>query len=112
LTGFLGGVKWTNLKSPDNEIFSFNPVTNEVVWNAGSILPNTGFSSPKKEIYFQLEFLPSVSQIGQTPNLLGEASLSGIDKVTGLKIESKAPAVTTNFSDDPTFKLGDDRVVQ
>jgi hypothetical protein len=105
-------VKWTNLKSPANEIFSFNPVTNEVIWDVGSLLPNTGFSSPKKEIYFQLEFLPSISQVGQTPNILGEASLSGIDKVTGLKIESKVPAVTTDFSGDPSFKMGDDKVVQ
>ena len=105
-------MKWTNLKSPANEIFSFNQVTNEVVWNVGSVLPNTGFGSPKKEIYFQLEFLPSVSQIGQAPVLLGATSLSGLDKITGLKIESKVPAVTTNFSLDPTFKVGDDRVVQ
>jgi hypothetical protein len=105
-------IKWTNLKSPNSEAFSFNSTTNEVVWNAGSVLSNTGFGSPKKQIYFQLEFLPSVSQVGQTPNILGEATLSGIDKVTGLKVESKAPAVTTNFSGDPDFKIGDDRVVQ
>lgn len=105
-------VKWTNLKSPAGEIFSFNQVTNEVVWNVGSVLPNTGFGSPAKEIYFQLEFLPSSSQMGQAPYLLGEASLSGLDKVTGLNIVSKAPAVTTNFSSDPSFKIGDDKVVQ
>ena len=105
-------VKWTNLKNPNNEIFSFNPVTNELVWNVGSLLPNTGFNSPLKEIYFQLEFSPSTSQIGQNPSILGEAFLTGIDKVTNLKIESKAPAVTTNFFSDPGFKQGDDKVVQ
>jgi len=105
-------VKWTSQKSPQSEIFSFNQVTNEVVWNVGSLLPNTGFDSSKKEIYFQLEFLPSSSQIGQAPIILGEASLSGVDKITGLKIGAKAGAVTTNFSGDPSFKTGDDRVVQ
>lgn len=105
-------VKWTNLKSPSSEIFTFNTVTNEVIWNVGSLLPNTGFGSSKKEIYFQLEFLPSVSQVGTTPVLLGEASLSGIDKITGLKIESKAPPISTNFFEDPSFKVGDDKVVQ
>lgn len=105
-------VKWTNLKTPQSEIFSFNQVTNEVVWNAGSLLPNTGFGFPKKEIYFQLEFLPSLSQIGRTPIILGEAVLSGTDKVTGLKIESKAGEATINFFEDPSFKTGDDKVVQ
>ncbi len=105
-------IKWTNLKNPSSELFSFDPVTNEVVWNVGSLLPNTGFGSPKKEIYFQLQFLPSLSQIGQSPTILGEASLSGIDKMTGLKIETTAPAVATNFSGDPSFKIEDDKVVQ
>lgn len=105
-------VKWTNLKSPQNEIFSFNQVTNEVIWNVGSVLPNTGFSSSKKQIYFQLEFLPSLSQVGQNPTLLGEAKLSGTDKVTGLKIETKSGGVTTSFSGDSEFKSGDDKVVE
>jgi len=105
-------VKWTNLKSPQNEIFSFNQVTNEVVWNVGSVLPNTGFGSSPKQIYFQFEFLPSLSQVGQNPVLLGEATLSGTDKVTGLKIETKARAVTTSFSGDSEFKTGDDKVVE
>ena len=104
-------VKWTNLKSPQSEIFSFNQITNEVVWNVGSLLPNTGFNSSKKEVYFQLEFLPSSSKIGQAPIILGETSLSGVDKITGLKIGAKAGAVTTNFSSDTSFKMGDDRVV-
>ncbi|MFA6269611.1 MAG: hypothetical protein WC657_00135 [Candidatus Paceibacterota bacterium] len=105
-------VKWTNLSSPSSEIISFNKVTNEVVWNIGSILPNTGFGSPKKEVYFQLEFLPSISQVGQTPNLLGGATFSGIDKITGLKIESKTNPGTISFFGDPTFKVGDDKVVE
>jgi hypothetical protein len=105
-------VKWTNLKSPQNENFSFNQVTNEVVWNAGSILPNIGFGSSPKQVYFQLEFLPSVSQIGQSPTLLSESFISGIDKITGSKIEFKVPALTTNFYGDPTFKVGDDKVTQ
>jgi hypothetical protein len=105
-------VKWTGLKSPDNESFSFNQVTNEVVWNAGSVLPNTGFGSAKKEVAFQIEFLPSVSQISQTPYLVGEASLTATDKVTGQKIQSKAGAINTNFSSDSTYKESDDRVVQ
>jgi len=104
-------VKWTNIKSPSSEIFSFNPASNEVVWNVGSVLPNTGFGSPKKEINFQLEFLPSTSQVGQSPIILGETSIFGIDKITGLKTESIVPAVTTNFSGDPSFKAGDDKVV-
>ncbi|MEK7635127.1 MAG: hypothetical protein AAB446_01715 [Patescibacteria group bacterium] len=105
-------VKWTNLKSPAGEIISFNQVTKEMVWNVGSVLPNTGFGSNPKQVYFQLEFLPSISQIGRAQNLIGDTYISGVDKITGVKIESKISGVTTNFSGDPDFKVGDDRVVQ
>lgn len=105
-------VKWTNIKSPSSEVLSFNQDTNEIIWKVGSVLSNTGFSYPKKEVNFQLEFMPSVSQVGQAPNLMGETSISGIDKTTGLKIESKVSAVTTNFYGDPSYRIGDDRVTQ
>lgn len=111
-------VKYTGLKSPESESVSFNQITNEVVWNAGSVLPNTGlsaqagFGSPKKEVYFQIEFLPSVSQLGQAPQLLGEASVSAIDKVTGKKFEYKVPALNSNFSGDPSYRSGYDKVTQ
>jgi hypothetical protein len=105
-------VKWANLKDPQSENFSQNQITNEVVWNAGSVLPSTGSGSSPKQIYFQLEFLPSLSQVGGSPIILGEATISGIDKITGQKIEFKVPALNTNFSGDPSFKQGDDRVVK
>jgi hypothetical protein len=103
-------VKWTNLKDPQSENISLNQITNEIIWNAGLVLPNTGANT--KQVYFQLEFLPSVSQVGQSPVILGEATISGIDKVTGAKIEFKVPALTTIFSSDPSFNQGDDRVVK
>ncbi len=105
-------VKWTNLKSPDGEIIALNPSTDEVVWSVGSVLPNTGFGTSQKQVYFQLELLPSSSQLGQAPVILGETSVSGIDKVTGLKIDIKRPSVSTNFSGDPSYRAGDEKVVQ
>lgn len=105
-------IRWTGQHLPGAENVSFNSVTNQVVWSAGSVLPNTGFGSLKKEAYFQLEFLPSSSQIGESPMLIGQASLNGIDKVTGSKIEFSVSPLNTNFSLDPTFRTGDDVVVQ
>ncbi len=104
-------VRWTNLSSPQNENFTFNSITNELIWNAGTILPNTGFGPNSKQVYFQIEFIPSTSQIGTTPVLVGEATLIGTDKVTGAQLGVSAPSATTNFFGDPTFKMIDDKVV-
>jgi hypothetical protein len=103
-------VRWTGLFSPTSEAISYNQTTNQVVWNVGTVLPSTGISASPKQVYFQLELLPSVSQIGNAPGLMGDVMLTGIDKVTGVKMESRQPGATTNFSGDPTYKMGFDRV--
>lgn len=104
-------VKWTGLKNPSNEILSYDDSSKEIIWNIGSILPNSNGTSVKT-LYFQLELIPSTSQIGQAPIILGESIISGTDKITGTKIESKTSSVSTNFFSDPEFSDGDDRVTQ
>lgn len=105
-------VKWTNVSNPSNEIINYNKDTNEVVWNVDSILANTGFGSTKKEVYFQIEILPSINQIGQEPVILGKTYLTGIDKITGNKVSDEDLEVTTNFYGDPSFKSDYARVVK
>ncbi len=104
-------VKWKGLYSPSGEKISFNSVTNQVVWEVGSVLPDTG-SSSKREVYFQIELTPSINQIGNSPMLIGDAMLTGIDKVTGLKLNTSARSLDTNFGGDSTFRIGDEKVSQ
>lgn len=105
-------VRWTGLKSPDSDNFTFNPTTNELIWGVGTILPNTGFTAPAREVYFQVELIPSTSQIGQSPVLVGEATLIGTDRSTNAQIGASGASATTNFSGDPIFRMGDEKVVQ
>lgn len=105
-------VKWTGLYSPSGEKFSFNPTTKEIVWSVGTLLPNTGFSSPSRDVYFQVELTPSTSQIGSNPVLVGEATLVGTDRVTNAQVGVSGLPVTTDFSGDATFKTGNDKVSQ
>ncbi len=104
-------VRFTGLKNPDDGSFTYNPLSNELVWNAGTVLPNAGFGASPKEAYFQVELLPSTSQIGSSPVLVGEATLQSRDRVTGVTLVDTAPAVTTNFNTDSTFRMGDDKVI-
>ncbi len=105
-------VRFTGIKYPASEQVSYNENTKEVVWDAGVILPFTGINTPAKEVYFQLEFLPSTSQINQSPMILGNPNLTGIDKLSGQKINSSASLHSINFSTDPNFRSGDDKVSQ
>jgi hypothetical protein len=105
-------VKWTNVKSPASEDITFNPTTNEVLWRVSQIAAGAGYKSAAKEVQFQISFLPSVSQINSTPELMGPVAIKGTDRVTNTPINSTAPALTTSFSSDSSFRSGDDKVVQ
>ncbi len=104
-------VKWTGVKSPTTEDIIFNPDANEVVWRVNQIVAGTGYKGAAKEVMFQISFLPSTSQVGTAPELIGPVSIKGVDKVTGTTVSGTAPTLTTNFSSDTTFKRDDDKVV-
>lgn len=103
-------VRWTDEFYPKEEKIYFDSNTNEVVWRAGVVPSNTTENNLKK-VYFQLEFLPSTSQIGTTPNLTGEINFIGRDKITGVELGNSISPATINFASDPTFKMGDDKVI-
>lgn len=104
-------VKWTNEFYPKSEDINFNSDTKEVVWKAGTILSNTTESNNSKNVYFQLEFLPSTSQIGMTPDLTEEINFVGKDKITGLELGGSVSPANINFMFDPAFKQNNDKVV-
>lgn len=105
-------VKWKGLYAPSSEKIYFNNLTNEVVWEAGSIFSDTGYGSNPKQVYFQVEFVPSASQIGSEAVILGQSKLTGIDKVTGKRLSAFLAPLNTNFSGDSSFKSGDEKVVR
>ncbi len=100
-------VKWTGEKYPSSENINYNESLNQIVWNVGSV-----FSNSSKEVQFQIEILPSISQTGQSPLLLNEASVGGVDKITGSRLDFKVGALDTKFSSDPSYKLGDEKVTK
>lgn len=100
-------VKWTGAFNPQSENISYNQVTNEVVWKAGSVLSNTGSQGVRKEVVFQIEILPSVSQINSIPLIISAPILTGVDKGTGASVRAVGKEGTTDFSSDPTYRSGD-----
>ena len=94
-----------------SENVSYNTVSREVIWNIGSVSPNTGFSS-NREASFTIALKPSLSQVGGIPSIMKEVSLVGTDTFTGTELHSSYRPLTTTLSNDPNFKIGDDRVIK
>jgi len=105
-------VKWMDKISPNDEDISYDSVRGEIIWNAGSIGTNTAGTNKRKQVSFQVGLNPSVTQIGSSPILVEQSYLTAIDDFTGESLKSNLGTLNTRFSTDPSYKDGDDRVIQ
>jgi hypothetical protein len=62
-----------------------------------------GVSNPAPNISFQIAFTPDESQKGQTPQIIGEAKITGEDKWTNQTIQATSSAIDTTLPDDETI---------
>lgn len=90
-------VKWVDLQQGVNDNLTYNEVTREVIWNIGSVLPNTGINS-NREVSFVVSLKPSLSQVGSVPQLMKEIYLTGKDSFTNTLIKSTQNPLTTSLA--------------
>ncbi len=88
-------------------VVSYNSTSRVMTWKVGDVAANdTAISS------FQVKILPSVSQIGTTPTLLGEQRFRGTDDFTGGTVRTTRAAVTTELPQEAGYQQGNGRVIQ
>ncbi len=105
-------MQWSGRVSPGSERITFSEVGGTIVWDVGDLKAGVGFGSPAREAAFQVVLVPSTSQINQIPNLIGPAQAVGDDRFTSTKVEDSAPSLSTRLDNDPSFKNGQETVVQ
>ncbi len=105
-------VKWVGTKSPLTEKIMYNEASNKVIWEPGEIKAGVGFTGSPREVAFQVSFLPSLGQVGDTPDIIEAMIFTALDRFTGKEITINKPALNTRISTDPEFNFGDDVVVK
>lgn len=105
-------IKWMGTVSPSSEDVTYIPSTREVIWKVGTINQGTGFSSEAREMAFQVEFTPSISQVGSAPVILNDTQVTGIDQFTNAQVRTTRPKITTRISEDPEFTSGKETVIR
>jgi len=98
-------VKLTGKIFPEEEAtkFTFDSESREIVWEIGELKVGKGVLNPASNISFQVAFTPTPDQKGQTPEIIGEAKIEGLDDWTKETLENITPAIYTNLPDDPTI---------
>lgn len=93
-------VKWLNKTSGAGEI-TFNETSRVVTWKVGEVEANQS-----KIAAAQVSLLPSVSQIGTTPTLLGEQRFRGTDRFAGSIVRTNFPPLTTRLAEEAGYPDG------
>lgn len=96
-------VAWTGSISPSTENIFYNSETREVVWRLGQVARGTGYTGSSREGAFQVKLVPSSSQAGTSPSLIGETRLTAVDNFTGAALSARKGQLTTDLASDPGF---------
>ncbi|MCE9541114.1 DUF11 domain-containing protein [Candidatus Kaiserbacteria bacterium] len=106
-------VRWVGTYSPSFEKVSFNQVESTIIWDLGDIAPGVGLNGVEpRQTAVAIGLTPSTAQIGQSPVLLQNITLTGVDDVTGEIVTKTAKDITTNIQGDPGFTSANAIVVK
>ncbi len=105
-------IKWLGNSSPQGIDVRFVKEASEVQWVVGNLEAGIGIVRPALSFAFQVSFIPSEADIGNTVTLVSAAELSGKDSFTGENIGQSLGSLTTELSDDPTTSHEQWRVVK
>jgi len=90
-------VSWLDLTSGDGRV-EFRPSSRTVIWDVGNISNNDSAT-----MNFTIGFLPSISQVGETPTLVSNQSFKATDRFTGTIIRDSTAALTTILSPETGY---------
>jgi hypothetical protein len=97
---------------PQSESLSYNASTREVTWDIGDISAQTGVTAPTREVSFQIELRPSISQVETQPVIIYDSTLRAVDRFTGANLSVTRGQLTTNLVNDPGFQMNESTVTQ
>lgn len=96
-------VTWMGAVSPSSErsSVSYNPTDREVVWVIDDLQQGLGIGDKEpKKLSFQVSILPSLSHLGNAPDITGEITLTGTDSFTDTNLTFTKRALTTRLLND------------
>ena len=101
-------VKLTGEIFPEEEEskFTFDSGSREIIWRIGDLQVGKGVLNSAPNIAFQVAFSPDSSQVGQTPDIIGQAEIIGQDDWTKEILTFSTNSIDTSLPDDSTVENG------
>lgn len=99
------GVAWTGRTNvTEGEPLKFDPVTRTVVWKSDLVEATSGDTCPCIGVGLEISLTPGTGDMGTTPKLVDQITLSGTDIYTNEYIVASAPDLTTDLINDAYAK--------
>jgi hypothetical protein len=99
-------VNWLDAYKGEGTV-EYNPVAKQIRWNIGSMSAGS-----KEQLEIQVGLLPSVTQVGKTPSIVGAQEFRATDRFTNSTLKSTAPALTNELSAEAGFSKGNGIVLE
>lgn len=90
----------------ENQNFSFDSASREVVWSAGDVLAGTGVKGDPITLSFQASLTPDASQKGLLAQIIESVIISGENQFTNTIITAQDTGINTSLPDDPSNSGG------
>lgn len=95
-------VKWLSKTSPSNSGLKYNPQTGQLIWQIGDLSAATGVLLPVKEVAFQISITPSLADLDNLVELIGQSKVTGLDNFVNLELSNIDEFIDTELPDDLT----------
>jgi hypothetical protein len=83
----------------------YNPVAKQIRWNIGAMTAKTS-----RQLQIQVSLLPSVTQVGTNPTLVGSQEIRATDRFTETTVRVNNTALTNVLSEEAGFPRDNGRV--
>ena len=94
-------VRLTGKIFPQDSRFTFDSQSREIVWEVGNLEAGKGVLNEAPSVAFQIEFRSDTLSAGETPEIVGQAKITGQDVFTESMLQSIAPALNTLLAGTP-----------
>ncbi len=99
------------VKGQDSSV-TYDAPSRTVTWSLGDVKAGAGYTAAARSAAFEVSLLPSSSQVGNSPELTGEAKLSAQDRFAQVAVTATAQAPTTALKSDAGYQSTMAQVVQ
>ena len=98
--------------SPTTEDLVYDTLTKEIVWSIGGIPKGTSLTGSGRDVSFQVELTPSLSQVGTTPTIINDAVLTGHDDFANVDVRVNKASLDARLLNDSSFPPNGGRVIE